>query len=84
MDKTALLKEKIADAEVVLIGIGEEFNERFDNISDHSQLLEGLNKVDENEGLSWLVPFFEKIYLVIDFISVFIGKFEDSFHSVII
>ena len=63
MDKTALLKEKIADAEVVLIGIGEEFNERFDNISDHSQLLEGLNKVDENEGLSWLVPFFEKIYL---------------------
>ncbi len=28
--------------------------------------------------------FFEKIYLVIDFISVFIGKFEDSFHSVII
>lgn len=63
MDKTALLKEKIADAEVVLIGIGEEFNERFDNISDHSQLLEGLSKVDENEELSWLVPFFEKIYL---------------------
>ena len=28
MDKTEILKEKLADAEVVLIGIGEEFNEK--------------------------------------------------------
>ena len=35
MDKTEILKEKLADAEVVLIGIGEEFNEKFDRIAEH-------------------------------------------------
>lgn len=63
MDKTALLKEKIADAEVVLIGIGEEFNEKFEKIAEHEQLVKGLALVDEKEELNWLVPYFEKLYL---------------------
>ena len=35
MDKTQILKEKIADAEMVLIGIGEEFNEDFHKINHY-------------------------------------------------
>ena len=63
MDKTEILKEKLADAEVVLIGIGEEFNEKFDRIAEHEQLVKGLELVDAKEELAWMVPYFEKIYL---------------------
>ena len=63
MDKTEILKEKLADAEVVLIGIGEEFNEKFDRIAEHGQLVKGLEFVDAKEELAWMVPYFEKIYL---------------------
>lgn len=63
MDKTALLKEKIADAEMILIGIGEEFYEKFDKISECPELLKGLETVDTNEELAWQVPYFEKLYL---------------------
>lgn len=64
MDKTEILKEKLADAEVVLIGIGEEFNEKFDRIAEHEQLVKGLELVDAKEELAWMVPYFEKIYLL--------------------
>ena len=55
MDKTEILKEKLADAEVVLIGIGEEFNEKFDRIAEHEQLVKGLELVDAKEELDGLI-----------------------------
>ena len=63
MDKTQLLKEKITDAELVLIGIGEEFNENFTRINQYPHLMKGLEEIDSNESIAWAVPFLEKAYL---------------------
>ena len=63
MDKTQILKEKIADAELVLIGIGEEFNENFSKIGKYPHLMKGLEEIDSDESIAWAVPFLEKAYL---------------------
>lgn len=63
MDKTQILKEKIADAELVLIGIGEEFNENFSKIGQYPHLMKGLEEIDFDESIAWAVPFLEKEYL---------------------
>jgi len=63
MDKTALLKDKIADADMVLIGIGEEFSEKFENIADYPTLAKALTATEQNESLAWLVPYLEALYL---------------------
>lgn len=66
MDKTQLLKEKITDAELVLIGIGEEFNENFSRINQYPHLMKGLEEIDSNESIAWAVPFLEKAYLELE------------------
>ncbi|MBQ6995490.1 MAG: hypothetical protein IJN64_13540 [Lachnospiraceae bacterium] len=63
MDRTQILKEKIADAELVLIGIGEEFNENFGKINQYPSLMKGLEEIDSDESIAWAVPFLEKVYL---------------------
>lgn len=63
MDKTRELKQKVEDAEVVLIGIGEEFNEKFEHISSYPMLARGLEQIENREELTWMIPFFEKMYL---------------------
>lgn len=63
MDKTQILKEKIADAELVLIGIGEEFNEDFHKIGQYPHLMKELEEIDFTESMAWAVPFVEKAYL---------------------
>lgn len=62
MNKTQMLKEKAADAELILIGIGEEFGEDFGRIQEYPHLMKGLREIDEKEELAWTVPFLEKIY----------------------
>lgn len=63
MNKVEQLKEKIQDADFVLIGIGEEFNETFEKIGEHPVLMKGLGEIDKNSELDWAVPFLEKQYL---------------------
>lgn len=63
MDKTQILKDKIQDSDYVLIGIGEEFNEKFADIEKYPELVKALDEIDENGSIDWLVPFIEKIYL---------------------
>lgn len=63
MSKTQILKEKIADADLVLIGIGEEFNEDFSKIGEYPKLVKALEQVEKNPQLSWLVPYLEQMYL---------------------
>lgn len=63
MDKTEQLKEKIQEADFVLIGIGEEFAEKFEKISEHIVLTQMLEQVEGNETLEWVIPFLEKIYI---------------------
>ncbi len=64
MSKTQILKEKIADADLVLIGVGEEFNEDFSKIGEYPKLVRALETVEKNPQLSWLVPYLEQMYLV--------------------
>ncbi len=63
MDQTQILKEKIADAELVLIGIGEEFHENFEKIDQYPILMKGLEEIDFDESIAWAVPFLERAYL---------------------
>lgn len=58
------LLEKINDADYVLIGIGEEFNENFESIESFPNIVKALDEVDKANGkLDWLVPFLEKCYI---------------------
>ena len=69
MDRTELnekkktLFEKIADSDMVLIGIGEEFNESFRDIGKFRNLMSALEEVDINPSLEWVVPFLEHRFL---------------------
>ena len=49
MDKTQILKDKIQDADFALIGIGEEFNEKFEEIEKYPELVKALNAIDSND-----------------------------------
>ncbi|MBQ2406656.1 MAG: hypothetical protein IIW54_00530 [Lachnospiraceae bacterium] len=62
-EKLQKLKDEIQDAQFVLVGIGEEFNEDFKNIAKFPKLMSALEEVDIDEQLIWTVPFLEKLYL---------------------
>lgn len=63
-EKHQLLSEKIADADMVLVGVGEEFNEDFSDIGRFPQLMSALEEVDINQLLEWTVPFLEHRFLI--------------------
>lgn len=63
MNKTEVLREKIAEADLVLVGIGEEFNEDFAKIGDYPSLVKALDIVDQNADMAWLIPYLEKLYI---------------------
>lgn len=64
VEKHQLLSEKIADADMVLVGVGEEFNEDFSDIGKFPQLMSALEEVDINQLLEWTVPFLEHRFLI--------------------
>lgn len=59
-----LFMERIADADKILVGIGEEFNESFKDIDKFPRLMSALEEVDTNPALEWTVPFLEHRYLI--------------------
>ncbi len=65
MDRTKqnLLIQKINNADAVLIGIGEEFNESFGDIDKFPRLMGVLDEVDRDDSLEWIVPYIEKLYI---------------------
>lgn len=63
IEKQRLLMERLEEAQVVLVGIGEEFNEGFEEIGKFPTLMSALEEVDTNPALEWTVPFLEKCYL---------------------
>lgn len=63
MKETEMLMEKIQDADYVLIGIGEEFNETFEHIGEHADLMKILDFIQTDEERKWMVPYLEKAYL---------------------
>lgn len=64
LEKHNILLEKIADADKVLVGIGEEFNEDFGDIGRFPHLMSALEEVDVNQLLEWTVPFLEHRFLI--------------------
>lgn len=63
IEKQRLLMKSIDEAEVVLVGIGEEFNEEFEDIGNFPLLMSGLEEIDTNPTIEWIVPFLEKCYI---------------------
>jgi NAD-dependent SIR2 family protein deacetylase len=64
IEKQNLLLDKINDADMVLVGIGEEFNEDFKDIGKFPLLMSALEEVDVNTTLEWTVPHLEKRFLM--------------------
>ena len=64
IQKQKLLKQKINDADAVLVGIGEEFNESFGDIDKFPRLISVLDRADRNRSLEWIVPYIEKLYIM--------------------
>lgn len=62
-EKQKLLTKRIEEAQAVLVGIGEEFNEGFDDIGKFLELMSALEEVDTNPTLEWTVPFLENCYI---------------------
>ena len=63
-EKRKLMLEKILDADMVLVGVGEEFNENFEDIGSFPHLMSALEEVDVNQMLEWTVPFLEHRFLM--------------------
>jgi NAD-dependent SIR2 family protein deacetylase len=64
IEKKNLLLDKINNADMVLVGIGEEFNEDFKDIGKFPLLMSALEEVDVNTTLEWTVPHLEKRFLM--------------------
>ncbi|MEZ3495173.1 MAG: hypothetical protein K1W38_23490 [Lachnospiraceae bacterium] len=64
IEKQTILVEKITDADMVLVGIGEEFHEDFKEIHRFPNLMSALEEVDINETLEWAIPFLEHRFLI--------------------
>lgn len=85
-----LLEERLEDAQAVLVGIGEEFNEEFGEIARFPELMSALEEVDINPTLEWTVPFLEKCYIkrhnegrVIDAYRVLYGLIKDKDYFIV-
>lgn len=63
MKETEILIEKIQDAEYILIGVGEEFNESYEQIGEYPELMQVLDCIQDDDEKKWMVPFLEKCYL---------------------
>ncbi|MDE7208188.1 MAG: hypothetical protein K2N90_13705 [Lachnospiraceae bacterium] len=62
-EKQKLLAKRLEEAQAVLVGIGEEFNEGFEDIGKFPELMSALEEVDTNPTLEWTVPFLENCYI---------------------
>ena len=63
-EKQKTFAEKITDADMILVGIGEEFNENFEDIHKFQNLMSALEEVDIDETLEWTIPFLEHRFLI--------------------
>lgn len=63
-----ILREKIYDAELVLVGIGEEFGNALDRMEEIPELVHAMENMEESER-NWMLPHLEALYL---------KKYEDA------
>lgn len=53
----------VDDAEMVLVGIGEDFGEKTEKFEKSGEYVSFLKKTDRAEAFQWMVPFIEEIYV---------------------
>ena len=58
-----IIIDKIQDAELVLVGIGEEFDDFAEKLKMVPKFADYLNRVLEKEDLQWQIPYIEAVYL---------------------
>ena len=61
--KRELLLGNLNDAEMVLVGIGEEFGEKAGDFEKSAEYAAFLRKTNGAESFQWMVPFVEEIYV---------------------
>lgn len=59
----AEIYEKCKDADMVLIGIGEEFQYNWDILLQNPRYQEIEKEIEENDGYRWIVPYVQKMAL---------------------
>lgn len=62
-DMKNILLQEVADAELVLVGIGEEFEKTAEGLTEIPEFADAVRKIEEKDTLHWLMPYLEKIYL---------------------
>ena len=63
LEKQALMEQKVQEADVLLVGIGEEWNEDFAEIDKYPMLTAILQEMEMDSSLEWLIPFLEQLYI---------------------
>lgn len=58
-----ILLEKVKSADLVLVGIGEEFEEPVPKIEENPKLLDVLRRMEEKEEDTWMYSCFKKAYM---------------------
>lgn len=56
------LLEKLNEAELVLIGIGEEFEEWMPKMEEIPEFAEVLSRMEERQEIMWMLPYLKKAY----------------------
>ncbi|MCM1263866.1 MAG: hypothetical protein NC313_14235 [Butyrivibrio sp.] len=64
MDSTfSEILKQVEEAELVLVGIGEEFQYNWDILLQNSRYMEIEKEIEDKEGYGWIIPFLYKIAL---------------------
>lgn len=58
-----IMLEKIQDAELILVGIGEDFGDSLEKMKDIPEMAAYMEKIAEREDLQWLLPHVEAVYV---------------------
>ncbi len=57
-----ILFENIKEAELVLVGIGEEFEEDIPEMKEDLVFSQALHKIEEKKELMWMMPYVKRVY----------------------
>lgn len=59
-DRIREIKEKVCDSQMILIGIGEDFQYDWDALLQDARYQEIEQEIGENEEYIWIIPFLQK------------------------
>lgn len=62
-DIKKIMKDSIENADMVLVGIGEEYGANFSKMKGNPQYKHFLDRAEATEEHNWMIPYAEKLYL---------------------